>query len=154
MKAHQKPLDMTQLYSRTGGTLALLALLLAVSGCIVVVDDGGGGRGHGLSGTTWYLGVVWVGGHGYRSSNQDYGISFRTEDELSGTAGCASFTADYDASESSIAINRFRTSTFGCGDDEVRTAFLENLPAVDDMILEGSTLQLTTRSGATIELHK
>jgi heat shock protein HslJ len=152
VKAHQKPFDMTQLYSRKGGALALFALLFAVSGCIVVVDDDG--RRRGLSGTTWFLGVVWVGGHAYRSNNQDYGISFRTEDELSGTAGCASFTADYNASESTIAINRFRTSTFGCGDDEVRTAFLESLPAVDDMTLDGSTLHLTTRSGATIELHK
>ena len=126
--------------------LGLLLLLIGFvgSGCIIVVDedDFGRGRSHGLHGTSWTLEFIWVHGHRYRASEASYGISFSSAEEMTGTAGCSSFTADYDVTDDSIRINRFRTSTFGCDEDEVGQLFLEYLPAASDLTMTDDALEL------------
>lgn len=130
---------------------ALLLLVgIAISGCIVVVEENDFRRNHGLHGTSWTLEFIWVHGHSYRAQEASYGISFSSAEEMTGTAGCASFTADYDVDDESIRINRFRTSTFGCDEDEVRTLFLEYLPAASDLTMTDQTLELEAGEGVQL----
>jgi heat shock protein HslJ len=128
--------------------LGALISTTALSSCILVVEENDFGRRNGLYGTTWYLEFLVVGGHSHRTSDRSYGLSFRTESELSGTAGCASFNADYNAADSRLKISRFRTSTFGCESDDVQTLFLEYLPAVSEFNLNGDNLEVVTGGDA------
>lgn len=124
-------------------TLPLLLLVgIAASGCIVVVEENDFGRHHGLHGTSWTLEFIWVHGHRYRAQESSYGLSFKSAEELTGTSSCASFTADYNVSDESIRINRFRTSTYGCDEDEVGTLFLEYLPTARGVTMSDQTLEL------------
>ncbi|MFT4604386.1 MAG: heat shock protein HslJ, partial [Rhodothermales bacterium] len=92
--------------------------------------------------TSWTLDFIWVHGHRYRAQEASYGINFSSAEEMTGTAGCASFTADYDVTDESIRINRFRTSTYGCDEDEVGSLFLEYLPAASDLTVTDETLEI------------
>ncbi|NNE70151.1 MAG: META domain-containing protein [Rhodothermales bacterium] len=135
--------------------VCLAALLTVASGCIVVVDDDGFGRNRSLHGTSWHLSFIFAHGHHYRVQQSDpYGITFSSSEELTGSAGCASFTADYDLSDSSIRINRFRSSTLGCTQDEVQSLFLEYLPAVTEVNMSDESLELLAGDGAQLVFER
>lgn len=136
-------------------SVALAALLMLVSGCIVVVGEDDFGRHRSLHGTSWHLSFIFAHGHHYRVQQSDpYGITFSSADELTGSAGCASFTADYDLSDDSIRINRFRSSTLGCTSDDVQSMFLEYLPAVTAVTISDETLELMAGDGAQLVFER
>ena len=126
--------------------LTAVVLAVAAAGCIIVVEEDDDYYSE-LHGSSWYLEIIWIHGHSHRVQQQDYALSFASENELTGTAGCASFTAGYDLADQEIRINRFRTSTFGCQDDDLRSLFLEHLPEVSDLEVDGVQLEMTTEAG-------
>ena len=128
----------------------LLCGMLTLGGCIIVVEEDDDWYHDDLHGTSWYLEVIWVHGHRHRAADQSFAISFPSERELTGNSGCTSFTADYDLSDKGIRFDRFRTSTFGCQEDEVGGMLLEYLPEAENLQIQDERLEFTTDSGTRL----
>lgn len=135
---------------------ALIALLTALSGCILVVDDDVfDDHPYHLDGTRWKLEIITHGRHSYTPAGQTYSLFFESEDELSGRADCNVYGGSYTEHRGKeLTIRELHSTEIACGEDSFDALFLDDLYNTDAYEQDGDALTIYTHDGYTLRFYK
>ena len=126
----------------------VLILLLALPGCILVVDSDDLYDDHHPHRTRWSLDVIVYFGRTYTVDGA-YELSFETREHLTGYTDCNDFDADYEASSllGTFRVHDLYATDGHCGRNSLEDLFFENLHAARTFRLDGDALTISTRNG-------
>lgn len=133
--------------------LAACVLLLALPGCILVVDADDLYDDHHPYNSRWYVEVIVYYGRTYHV-DQGYTLEFETRERLAGFAECNDFGASYSAAPAlgTIAVRDIHSTAVGCRGASLEDFFFENLQRARTYRIDNDALTLSSRDGNHI-LH-
>ena len=133
--------------------LAVLVLLLALPGCILVVDDDDDDHDY-FYGYDWRLDVIVYYGRTL-TADDPYIISFEADGRLDGLADCNGYTGTFDLPrEGTLSIHEIRSAGAYCGRQTMEDRYFEVLSGAVSYRIRDDDLIITSRKGDTLQFYK
>lgn len=145
---------MRPLLSLPKSMLTVLVLLLALPGCILVVDEDDDDYYDYFYDHDWRLDVI-IYYDRTLSADESYTISFETDGRLNGLADCNGYSGLFEEPRDGVlSIREIRSGSQYCGRQSMEDRYFEVLIDAASYRVEDDDLIITARNGDTLHFYK